>query len=141
MGDIKTRRNEIKPELKLQGMNDQAQRYLQSVSGAKFLGIFPHWKVKDAQQAYLNAQQRLVDVRREDIMHYYVLATAQIMKQICEQARDAVQHWILHLSNGDDANAIPGLWYGIGESLREVNNAHSYDKYTPKVQQLVADKK
>lgn len=141
MRDVKTRRDELKPELQLAGFSTQQKRYLDSLRGKKWIfGFFEDWRIKGAEQAYLAAQQRLVDLRREDILHNFVVDTAKEMKEICEKTRDTIQHWIWHLSTGDDPSGMPGLWDEIRESYREVKNAHSYDATTQKVQQLVAEK-
>lgn len=139
MTDVKKRREEIKPELRLAGLSKKAQDFLNATSGKKIFWFWEHPNVRGAERDYLNAQQRLMEIRREDILHFYVVETAREMKVICEQVRDALQRWIWHLSTGDSANQLPGLWDGIRNAEQELQNAHSYDTASPKVQQLIAD--
>lgn len=139
MAEVKKRREELKPELRLAGLSKKAQDFLNSTAGKKIFWFWEHPNVKGAELEYLNAQQRLMEVRREDILHYYVVETAREMKAICEQVRDALQRWIWHLATGDSAYQLPGLWDRLREGEQQLNNAHSFDKSSPQVQQLIAD--
>jgi len=139
MDKVRHRREEIKPELQMQGMSDRAKRYLDSVSGKKIFWLWEHPNIKGAEDAYLQAQQRNVDLRREDILHVFVRQTAVKMQAICTEARDILQHWIWHLTTGDDASGLPGLWDGVRNSLLEIENAQAYDRKFP-LSEMVADK-
>lgn len=130
MEDVKQRREQIKPDLKVQGLTKKARDMLAATSGKKIFWFWEHPRVKGAEQAYLQAQQRQVDLRREDILHHYVEETAQKMRRMCVQTRDALERWIWHLATGDDASQLPGLWDGVRKGLQEVRNAFSYDHRT-----------
>ena len=138
MADVKKRREELKPELRLAGLSKRAQDYLNATAGKKFL-FWEHPNVRKAELAYLNAQQRLMEIRREDILHFYVTKTAREMKAVCEEARDALQRWIWHLATGDSPSQLPGMWDELRRGLQELHNAHSYDTASPRVRKLVAD--
>lgn len=138
MDKVRHRREEIKPELQLQGMSDRAKRYLESVRGKKIFWLWEHPNIKGAEDAYLQAQQRNVDLRREDILHTFVRQTAVKMQSICMDVRDSLQRWIWHLTTGDDVSGLPGLWDGVRASLQEVENAQAYDRKFP-LSELVAD--
>jgi len=139
MEDVKKKRDEIKPELKFAGLSDRARRLVEATTGKKIFWFIESPRVREAEQAYLDAQQRLVEVRREDILHIYVVNTVRQMKDIVVETRNAIQKWIWHLSTGDDASQIPGLWDGVRQSLLEVKSAHSFDTQAGKVQRQVAD--
>ncbi|MBN2004305.1 MAG: hypothetical protein JXA21_13200 [Anaerolineae bacterium] len=139
MADVKRRREEVKPEIRLAGMSKKAQDYLNATAGKKIFWFWEHPRVKGAELEYLNAQQRLMEIRREDILHFYVVETAREMKAICEQTRDALQRWIWHLTTGDSPSQLPGMWDELRRGLQELHNAHSYDKSSPKVQKLIAE--
>ncbi|MBN1874421.1 MAG: hypothetical protein JXA33_09330 [Anaerolineae bacterium] len=139
MRDVRKRREEVKPEIRLAGMSKQAQDFLNATADKKIFWFWEHPKVKGAELEYLNAQQRLMEIRREDILHFYVVETVREMIAICEQVCNTLQRWIWHLSTGDNANQLPGLWDGIRNAEQELQNAHSYDTVSPKVQQLIAN--
>lgn len=139
MNSVGEYRQEIKPEIKFVGLSKQAQNMLRETEDAKLFWIFEHPKVKRAEKASLEAEQRLVDMRREDILHRYVTNTAREMKAAAEEARDSLQRWIWHLGTGDDAGSVPGLWDSVRASKQSVENAHSFDTRTPKVQSLLGD--
>jgi hypothetical protein len=139
MSEVKRRRDEIKPELQIAGLAERSKRFLDATVGKKIFWIVEHPHVKGAEQAYLQAQQRIMELRREDILHSYVLNTALRMKSICQEICATLQRWIWHLATGDDAAHLTGMWDGVRTSLEQVQNAHSYDSTIPKVQRLVAD--
>ncbi len=139
MDQVKRRREDLKPELKLAGMSKQAQSYLNQTAGKKFLWFFEHPAVKGAEAGYLEAAQRLMELRREDLLHQYVVETARTMKELSIQTRDALQRWIWHLATGDAASGLPGLWEDVRGGLKSIRDAHSYDTRVAKVQRVVAD--
>lgn len=139
MTDVRKRREELKPELKFAGLSKKAKDFLDATAGKKIFWFWEDPRVKGAELEYLNAQQRMMEVRREDILHFYVVETAREMKAICEQVRDALQRWIWHLSTGDSASQLPGLWDGIHNAEQTLKNAHLYDTEPDKVQRLIAD--
>ncbi len=139
MTDIRRKREEIKPELKLKEQSLRAQKIMQSMLGKKFLLFWESPKVKQSEDNYLRIMTRLVDVRREDILHVYVDNTARQMKNIAAEMRDAVQTWILHLTTGDDSSGMPGLWDNIQSGKERVESAHGFDTRAGKVQMLIGD--
>ena len=139
MDAVKHRREEIKPELRIVGLSEKARKYLDATAGKKIFWIFEDPRVKSSELGYLQAQQRQMELRREDLLHFYVIETAQAIKDVLSDVRDNIRHWIWHLSTGDNASSLPGMWNGVRESLEQVKDAHSYDTSIPKVQSIVAD--
>ena len=139
MDDVKHERDRIKPELKLYGRIEQAKRTLQSTAGKKILWFFEDPRVKSAEIEYLQAEQRMMELRREDIVHSFVFDSAKKMKDICAETRDAIQRWIWHLATGDEPSGLPGLWETVRDSLKQVSDAHSFDTRVNKVQKVVAE--
>ena len=137
--DVQERRKADKPEIKMVGRFKQKEKQLAATKDKKLLFILEHPKEKSSEKEFLSAQQALVELRREDILHHYVAQTARQMKTAVEEVRDAIQTWIWHLSTGDDASGLPGLWDAVRESKQSIVNAHSYDTRTPKVQRLLED--
>ncbi len=141
MRDIRRKREELKPELKLKEQSLRAEKIMQDMLGKRFLLFWESPKVKQSEDNYLRIMSRLVDVRREDILHVYVDDTARHMKNTAVEMRDAIQTWILHLSTGDDNSGLTGLWDGIRKSKQEVENAHGFDTKAEKVQMLIGDER
>lgn len=135
---VKERRNVVKPEVLLEGLSAKSRNMMDAQSQRKLFWFWEHPLVRGSEQDYLRAQQRLVDVRREDILHYYVEDTARRMQTVFKEARDTLQRWIWHLSTGDAPSQIPGLWDGMREAQKGLDQAHTYDVMTPEVQRLVA---
>lgn len=139
MASVRLRRDEIKPQIKLAGLSKKTERMMRATEGKKIFWLWEHPHVRGSEQEYLRAQQRLMDVRREDILHIFVTETAQMMKDAVEEARDVVQGWIWHLGTGDDASGLPGLWDDVRASKEAVKSAHGYDRRIANVQRLLND--
>lgn len=141
MEDIRRKREDVRPELKLKEQSLRAEKIMQDMLGKRFLLFWESPKVKQSEDNYLRIMTRLVDVRREDILHVYVTSTARLMKDAAVEARDMVQSWIWHLSTGDDSSGLPGLWDGISSDKQKVEMAHGFDTKAQKVQLLIGDKR
>lgn len=138
MQDVKRRREQLKPELRLQGLTENARKFMEQKTNEKLFWFWEAPVVKRSEDAFLQAQQRAIDLRKEDILHMLVVETVQEMKNIATETRDALQSWIWHLSTGDDPSQVPGLWSNVAQSLKNVNTDHSYDTTTTAVQRLIA---
>jgi hypothetical protein len=139
MADVRKRRDEVKPQIKLAGLSKKAEQMMRATEGKKIFWLWEHPHVRGSEQEYLQAQQRLMDMRREDILHVFVTETAQLMKDTVEEARDVLQGWIWHLATGDDASGLPGLWDNMRASKEAVKSAHGYDRRISNVQRLLND--
>jgi len=139
MEGVNRRRQEMRPAIEAEIRNRKAEDYLTKVKGKTFLVFWESPAVKKAEMLYLRTEQEKMDLRREDILHRYVVRTLQAMKEAAEQARDSVQSWIWHLSTGDPASGLPGLWNNLLDSEAKVVEAHGWDKSAGNVQRLVAE--
>ncbi|RMH74629.1 MAG: hypothetical protein D6681_22905 [Calditrichaeota bacterium] len=128
LDDVRKRREEIRPELRLADLLERARRFLQETKGKKFLLFWEHPDARRAEQEYLLVYQRLVDLRREDLMHRMVQETIQQFYDIAVEARDRLRNWILHLTTGDDASGVKGLWDQIVARENELREAISFDR-------------
>ncbi|MCL4266932.1 MAG: hypothetical protein KJ069_27380 [Anaerolineae bacterium] len=141
MEDIRKKREELRPELKLKEQALRAEKIMQEMLGKKLLLLWESPKVKQSEDNYLRIMTRLVDVRREDVLHVYVANTARQMKAVAVEMRDAVQTWIWHLSTGDDSSGLSGLWDAIRKDKQAIQNAHGFDTKAEKVQMLIGDQR
>lgn len=139
MEEIKRRREEVKPEIKLQGLSENARKFMEQKADAKLFWIFEAPSVKRSEDSFLQAQQRVVDLRKEDLLHLYVVEAARVMMATCIEVRNTLQRWIWHLTTGDDPSQIPGLIRNVEQTLKSVQTDHAFDTRTPAVQRLVAE--
>ena len=63
MTDIRKKREDIRPELKLKEQSLRAEKIMQDMLGKRFLLFWESPKVKQSEDNYLRIMTRLVDVR------------------------------------------------------------------------------
>jgi len=139
MAGVAKRRGELRPAIDAEIRNRKAEDYMDKVKDKKFLFLWESPNVRKAENLYLRTEQEKMDIRREDILYRYVERTLRAMKAAAEQTRDAIQAWIWHLSTGDDAAKLPGIWDELLSSEANVKEAHGWDTTTDTVQRMVAD--
>lgn len=141
---VRKARNE---ELKLvanakQAANSASQFYNQERSKRCWLPFwddFTHPDAHRAQRGYLMAEQRRIDVRKDDILLDVLAETAIEMRMFAEQTRDEISSWIAHLATGDPGLNVQSLYMAAKESLDNVNVNHELDKKLSAVSQLVGE--
>jgi len=140
MEKVAQKRQQEKPRLTAEGMSENAKKMLEQNKEKKFLWFFDHPDVKKSFQHYLVSLQRMTDLRKEDVLHYYVLQTIEEMKNICLKAREELTKWIWHLATGDDPSKMPGLYSNIKSSQDIVTSDHKIDEDIAKMafQKLIA---
>lgn len=104
-----------------------------------FWDDFTHPDAHRAQRNYLMAEQRDIDVRKDDILLDVLAETALEMRAIAEKSLKDIQAWIAHLATGDPNFKIKGLYPESQESLSNVNVNHEIDKRMSKISQLVGE--
>lgn len=88
----------------------------------------------DAQEAYLLAEQRSVDLRQDEILHEVVEETVQAMLNIARRIRDEVKAWTASLALNSDS-----VLSRVNSGLEDVRLAHKKDGDLSNVQRLLAD--
>ncbi len=139
MDGVSKRRKELRPSIDAEIRNRKAEDYMDKVRDKRFLFLWESPSVKKSETLFLRTEQEKMDIRREDILYRYVDRTLRAMKAAAEQTRDAVQAWIWHLSTGDDASELPGIWDELLSSEANVKEAHGWDQSTDTVQRMVAE--
>jgi len=104
-----------------------------------FWDDFTHPDAHRAQRNYLLAEQRDIDVRKDDILLDVLAETAGEMKTIAEKTLADIDNWISHLATGDMSLNIKGLYPEAVESLANVNVNHELDKRLNKISQLIGE--
>lgn len=135
---VNQQRSELGLAIDAEIRNRKAEDYLDKVRNKKCFFLWESPAVKKAERLYLLTEQEKLDLRREDILHRYVVRTLRAMKEAAEQARDSVQSWIWHLSTGDLASGLPGLWNNLLNSEAKVVEAHGWDQRTHAAKRMVA---
>ena len=102
-----------------------------------FWDDFTHPDAHRAQRNYLLAEQRDIDVRKDDILLDVLAETAVQMKAVAENSLAEVDNWIAHLATGDQK--IKGLYQEAIDSLANVNVNHELDKRLDKISKLIGE--
>lgn len=144
LNKVRQTRNE---EMRLAARTQEAARRslmeYERIRGKKcwltFWDDFTHPDAHRAQRNYLLAEQRDIDVRKDDILLDVLSETAFSMQTIAEKTLAEVDSWITHLATGDQAMNIAGLYPEAVESLAGVEVNHKLDKQLNKISQLVGE--
>jgi len=104
-----------------------------------FFDDFVHPDAHRAQRNYLQAVQRDIDVRKDDILLDVLAETATEMEKIAENTLSEVDNWISHLAVGDSNLGIDGLYPVAMFSLDNVNVNHELDKRLSKVSKIIGE--
>lgn len=102
-----------------------------------FWDDFVHPDAHRAQRNYLLAEQRSIEVRKDDILLDVLAETAAEMQTIAERTRDEIDDWVAHLAVG--APDVTSLYAAAAESLANVNVNHELDRRLGKVSELVGE--
>ncbi|MBI5823887.1 MAG: hypothetical protein HZB18_07670 [Chloroflexi bacterium] len=104
-----------------------------------FWDDFTHPDAHRAARNYLMAEQRDIDVRKDDILLSVLAETTLEMRAIAEKSLNDIQNWIEHLAKGEPNTEINGLYPEMVDSLASVNVNHEIDKRMMKISQLVGE--
>lgn len=104
-----------------------------------FFDDFVHPDAHRAQRNYLQAVQRDIDVRKDDILLDVLAETAGEMQKIAENTLNEIDNWIAHLAVGDPNLDIEGLYPVAMQSLDNVNVNHEIDKRLSKVSKIIGE--
>jgi hypothetical protein len=147
MQTVQTQREENRPRLKLEGLAESARKIAQGSANKKFFWVFENPGFEKDLNAFLQVQQRLVNLRKEELLHKYVVRTLEILQQVVQQARAEIERWIWHLGTGDAATGTIGLYDELEKSLNLVRANHAVERQLsgdplserPGIQQLLHD--
>lgn len=107
--------------------------YVQRANRKKLLDVITKGDY-EAQERYLEVEQRAIWLRQDEILHEVVEETAQAMLVFARRARDEVRGWIATLALNPDS-----ILRRVEMSLDDVEVAHQNDRSLSNVQQLLAD--
>ncbi len=135
------RKEVIKIDANVKNAAGAAQRQYQQVKDKRcwctFRDGFVHPEAHMVQRAYLLAEQRTLDVRKDDILLDILAETALEMKAYAEQTRDEIDNWVTHLARS--APGVTSLYSMAEESLNNVRVNHEVDRRMSRVGELVGE--
>jgi len=138
-----TRNEELRLAARTRQAADAALREYQRLCGKKcwltFWDDFTHPDAHRAQRNYLMAEQRDIDVRKDDILLDVLAETTLEMHAIAEKGLNDIENWIRHLATGEANLGINGLYPEALESLANVNANHELDKRLRKISELIGE--
>jgi uncharacterized protein Yka (UPF0111/DUF47 family) len=104
-----------------------------------FWDNYTHPDAHQAQRNYLLAEQRDIDVRKDDILLDVLAETVSTMLSIAQSTSSDVDSWIAHLATGDLSANINGLYQEVITSLANVEIKHNLDNQLKKISQLIGE--
>lgn len=92
-----------------------------------------------AQRNYLRAEQRSIDVRKDDILLDVISETTAEILEYATQTRDQIKYWVATLVTGDPAINVTGMYQAVIDSLGNVNLNHEIDRRMERVSQIIGE--
>jgi|SaaInl7_200m_RNA_FD_contig_81_377783_length_4582_multi_7_in_0_out_0_2 hypothetical protein len=144
LNQVRQKRNE---ELRLAARTQEAAKSawarFEREAGKKcwltFWDGFVHPDAHRVQRNYLQAEQRDIDVRKDDILLDVLAEVASNMQAIAERGRDELNRWVGLLATGQPEKKLEGLYHTARRSLSNVNVNHELDKRLDKVSGIIGE--
>lgn len=142
LNKVRQQRNEInKISARAKNAAGQAQQGYQREKDKRcwftFWDGFTHPDAYSAQRYYLEAEQRSIDVRKDDILMDELVETALAMKEYAARTLEEVESWVAHLATG--AAGVNSLYGAAVSSLNNVVVNHATDKRLSRVSELIGE--
>lgn len=142
LNKVRQQRNEVnKIGSRAKNAAGQAQQMYQREKDKRcwftFWDGFTHPDAHTAQRHYLEAEQRSIDVRKDDILMDELAETTLAMKEYAAQTLEELDNWVAHLATGGPG--INSLYASAAESLNNVLVNHETDKRLRRVSELVGE--
>ncbi len=139
---VRAERNEtLKLSSKTEAAAERAKQEYYRLRGKRcwmtFYDGFVHPDAHRSQRNYLRAEQRSIDVRKDNILLDVISETTTEMLEYTQKTLQAFEYWITTLVTGDPALGITGMYQAISESLGNVNLNHQIDKASENVSAII----
>jgi hypothetical protein len=99
----------VQPRLKAEETRNRIKTEMIKESTRRIPLVGPHPKAHSSQERYLRAEQQVVDIRKDELLHKHIEAAARDMRQAATTLRDELGRWIMMLATGDPATGVTGL--------------------------------
>lgn len=132
INDVREHRTKVhKPEQKAKAAAMGASNNYKAKAEKKclfcFHDNFVHPEAHFAQRDYLRAEQRVANVRKEDILLDVMAELSAEMRQVVERTLDRVNQWVVTLATGDPNRKAVGLYGKAAGQLDNVEVNHADD--------------
>ncbi|MFZ4851271.1 MAG: hypothetical protein ACOYL7_19290, partial [Caldilinea sp.] len=121
------RRGQVQPRLKAEELRNRRLAEMQRKVNAKMMLFWTSPQAYAAQDDYLQAEQLLMNVRMDELLHRAVENTAKQMQLIARNMRDELERWIQMLATGDPASGVVALAQTLEQSQTEIQNTAEAD--------------
>lgn len=121
------RRGQIQPRLRGEDIRNRRKKEMEDQVVRKFLLFFTHPQAYASQDRYLQAEQLVIDIRKDELLHRIVEKTARSIRQIASGMRDELGRWIQMLATGDPATGVTGLYELLETNRLLVRNTANAD--------------
>lgn len=138
MDRVAATRQELNPRLEAEKHRNAKHQEMLEYARKKLL-VVSHPKVHSTQVAYLLAEQAVVDVRKDEILHWAVVETVREMRKYVEALRSELERWIRALATGDPATGVEGLYAALARERRELGETRQADRDLSAVQTRLAE--
>lgn len=128
MGAVEEKRRvKAQPRLRVEELRNRRKKEMEDHATSTILGLVPAPKAHASQDRYLQAEQSVIDVRKDELLHRHVEKTARSIRQVAITMRDELGRWIQMLATGDSATGITGLHELLETNRLLVRNTASAD--------------
>ncbi|HET58753.1 MAG TPA: hypothetical protein ENN32_00075 [Chloroflexi bacterium] len=138
MDKVRDERQRISPRLKVESDRQSAKQAMLKYAGKKIIfGLMDDPKVQEVQRRYIQAEQKVLDVRKDEILLDVVEQTVREMREYAVQVRDELARWIWLLATGDEASGVSGLYSTLDARRRDVEQTRRADEKLEQAQTRV----
>jgi len=121
------RRGQVQPRLRGEEIRNRRKKEMEDQVRRKILFLFTHPQAHASQDRYLQAEQLVIDIRKDELLHRTVEKTARSVRQVAIGLRDELGRWIQMLATGDPATGITGLYDLLETNRLLVRNTANAD--------------
>lgn len=139
MRKVQEMREELGRHRELEERKERMRQVMERCASWKFLFVFTSPRAYSSQDAYLDAVQRGIDLRKDELLHEIVREMAERMQDHCKQAREEIRRWIMALATGDVPTRVTGVYEAVDRSLSQVKSTREADRRLDRVQHLLED--
>lgn len=111
----------------------------QNVHKRRFFGLITDPKAYDNIQTYMNAEQQLINLQREHLLHDTVEETVEGMRDYALKVLQELNAWVTQLMTGDSSANIRSLQQTLAESQAAIKASREADNRVQKVRLNVSD--
>lgn len=116
------RNGNVQPRLKALDLRKRAKTEMLKQAPRRILGLRPHPRAHAAQESYMRAEQQVIDIRKDELLHKHIEDAATRMRDVIVEMRNELGRWIVMLATGDPATGVTGLTELLDNSRRSVRN-------------------